>query len=58
MGDNIANTWEGEWTDSQAGVKMAGHGVEIWTMRSGKIAAWDAAFNSKQVGKASAMEIL
>jgi nuclear transport factor 2 (NTF2) superfamily protein len=58
MGDMIANTWEGEWTDSQTGMKMAGHGVEIWTMRGGKIAVWDAAFNFKQVGKTSALGIL
>jgi nuclear transport factor 2 (NTF2) superfamily protein len=58
MGDLIANSWEGEWTDSQTGVKMAGHGVEIWTMRGGRIAGWDAAFNFKQAGKTSAMGII
>lgn len=58
MGDIIANTWTGEWEDSQSGVKMSGHGVEIWTMRGGKIAVWDAAFNFKPAGKASAMGIV
>jgi nuclear transport factor 2 (NTF2) superfamily protein len=57
MGDVIANTWEGEWTDSQSGEKMTGHGVEVWTMRGGRIAVWDAAFNFKPVGKTSAMGI-
>jgi nuclear transport factor 2 (NTF2) superfamily protein len=58
MGDTIANTWEGEWEDSQMGARMAGHGVEIWTLRGGKIAVWDAAFNFKAVGKASAMGLV
>ena len=35
--NTIANTWEGEWEDSQTGAKMTGHGVEIWTMRGGRI---------------------
>jgi nuclear transport factor 2 (NTF2) superfamily protein len=58
MGDLIANTWEGEWTDSQSGAKMTGHGVEVWTMRGGRIAVWEAAFNFKPVGKTSAMGIV
>jgi len=58
MGDTIANTWEGEWEDGETGAKMAGHGVEIWTMREGKIAVWDAAFNFKPVGKTSAMGLV
>ena len=57
VGDTIVNTWDGEWQDSQTGAKMTGHGVEIWTMRGGKIAIWDAAFNFKQVGQTSAMGI-
>jgi len=58
LGDLIVNTWDGEWEDSQTGAKMIGHGVEIWTMRDGKIAVWDAAFNFKQAGKTSAMGIV
>ena len=58
MGDTIANTWVGEWQDSQTGAKMIGHGVEIWTMRAGKIAVWDAAFNFKPAGETSAMGIV
>ena len=56
-GDTIVNTWHGEWEDSQTGAKMTGHGVEIWTMRGGKIAVWDAAFNFKRAGETSAMGI-
>ena len=58
MGDTIANTWEGEWQDSQSGAKMSGRGVEIWLMRGGRIAVWEAAFNFKQAGKTSAMGLL
>jgi hypothetical protein len=58
MGDTIANTWEGEWEDSGTGAKMSGHGVEIWVMREGRIAVWEAAFNVKEAGKASSMGIL
>jgi nuclear transport factor 2 (NTF2) superfamily protein len=55
MGDTIANYWEGEWEDRVTGAKMAGRGVEIWIMRDGKIAVWEAAFNPNQAGKPSAM---
>jgi nuclear transport factor 2 (NTF2) superfamily protein len=58
MDDKIANTWEGEWEDSRTGAKMSGRGVEIWVMREGKIAVWEAAFNFKEAGKASAMGIV
>ena len=55
MGDTIANYWEGEWEDRVTGAKMAGRGVEIWIMRNGKIAVWEAAFNTNEGGKPSAM---
>jgi nuclear transport factor 2 (NTF2) superfamily protein len=58
MGDTIANTWEGEWQDSQSGAKMSGRGVEIWIMRGGRIAVWEAAFNFKEAGKTSAMGLV
>ncbi|HEV3010091.1 MAG TPA: nuclear transport factor 2 family protein [Burkholderiales bacterium] len=58
MGDTIANTWEGEWEDSATGAKLSGHGVEIWVMREGRIAVWEAAFNVKEAGKTSSMGIL
>ena len=55
MDDTIANYWEGEWEDRVTGARMAGRGVEIWVMRDGKIAVWEAAFNTNEVGKPSAM---
>jgi len=45
-GDTIANIWEGEWQDAESGAAMRGFGVELWIMRDGKIAVWEAAFNS------------
>ena len=58
MNDTIANCWEGEWEDSQTGAKMTGRGVEIWIMRQGKIAVWEAAFNVAEAGKSSALGII
>ena len=54
-GDTIANYWEGEWEDHATGKQMTGRGVEIWRMRDGKIAVWEAAFNVNEVGRPSAM---
>jgi nuclear transport factor 2 (NTF2) superfamily protein len=54
-GDTLANYWEGEWQDRVTGQEMAGRGVEIWVMRDGKIAVWEAAFNFNETGKPSAM---
>jgi nuclear transport factor 2 (NTF2) superfamily protein len=46
MNDTMTNIWDGEWEDSTTGRRMKGFGVEVWTMRDGKIAVWEAAFNS------------
>jgi len=54
-GDTIANYWEGEWRDAVTGKEMTGRGVEVWKMRDGKIAVWEAAFNFNEKGKLSAM---
>lgn len=55
VGDTIANYWEGEWKDRPTGRRMSGRGVEVWLMRGGKIAVWEAAFNFNEAGKPSAM---
>jgi nuclear transport factor 2 (NTF2) superfamily protein len=44
-GNVLANIWEGTWVDRETGKSMAGRGVEVWAMRDGMIAVWDAAFN-------------
>jgi uncharacterized membrane protein/nuclear transport factor 2 (NTF2) superfamily protein len=46
MRDVISNVWEGEWEDAGTGRRMRGFGVEVWTMRDGKIAVWEASFNT------------
>ena len=43
--DTVTNIWDGEWEDAETGEKMKGFGVEVWLMRDGKIAVWEAAFN-------------
>ena len=58
MNDTIANYWEGEWEDRATGTGMAGRGVEIWVIRDGKIAVWEAAFNINEVGKPSSMGLV
>jgi nuclear transport factor 2 (NTF2) superfamily protein len=58
MGDTLANYWEGEWEDHDTGAKMAGRGVEVWVLRDGKIAVWEAAFNANEMGKPSDMGLL
>ncbi len=57
MGDMIANSWEGEWTDKQTGRPMRGFGVEVWQMRNGKIALWEAGFNASELGMATSISV-
>ena len=52
MGDVISNIWDGEWVDADTGKRMRGIGVEVWMMRDGKIAVWEAAFNSAPADQA------
>jgi len=52
MDDLITNIWDGEWEDVATGRRMKGFGVETWRMRDGKIAVWEAAFNSAPAGEA------
>lgn len=49
-GDMIGNMWEGEWVDAQTGKSMRGRGTEFWTMRSRKVAVWEATFNVWEAG--------
>jgi nuclear transport factor 2 (NTF2) superfamily protein len=51
-GDTLSNIWDGEWEDAATGAKMKGYGVEIWKMRGGKIAVWEAAFNVARADQA------
>jgi nuclear transport factor 2 (NTF2) superfamily protein len=51
MDDVITNVWDGEWVDAESGQRMRGFGVEVWRMREGRIATWEAAFNSAPADK-------
>jgi nuclear transport factor 2 (NTF2) superfamily protein len=44
-GDTLTNVWDGAWEDAESGAPMKGFGVEVWVLRDGKIAVWEAAFN-------------
>jgi nuclear transport factor 2 (NTF2) superfamily protein len=46
VNDVMTNVWEGEWEDAGTSQRMKGFGVETWTMRDGRIAIWEAAFNA------------
>lgn len=50
MGDWLANTWDASWQDAQTGATMLGRGTEIWRVRDGRIALWDATFNVWEKG--------
>jgi nuclear transport factor 2 (NTF2) superfamily protein len=50
MGDRLANTWDASWEDARTGKPMLGRGTEIWHVRDGRIALWDATFNVWEKG--------
>jgi len=50
MDDVLANTWDASWEDGQTGKQMLGRGTEIWVVREGRIALWDATFNVWEKG--------
>jgi nuclear transport factor 2 (NTF2) superfamily protein len=58
MGDTITNSWEGSWQDTETGLAMKGFGVEVWVMRDGRIAVWDAAFNVGRADQAMSVDDL
>ena len=57
-GDMLTNIWEGEWEDAQTGASMKGFGVELWIMREGKIAVWEAAFNVSRAEERGGVEAM
>ena len=57
-GDMLSNIWEGEWEDAQTGASMTGFGVELWVMREGKIAVWEAAFNVSRADADAGVEAM
>jgi nuclear transport factor 2 (NTF2) superfamily protein len=56
--DLLTNVWEGEWEDAQTRAPMQGFGVELWVMREGKIAVWEAAFNVSRADQHADVEAM
>jgi nuclear transport factor 2 (NTF2) superfamily protein len=56
MGDMMSNVWNGEWVDSGTGHRMKGFGVEVWKMRNGRIAVWEASFNATPADQAVSVD--
>lgn len=56
MGDAITNVWSGTWEDAESGAAMKGFGVEVWVMKGGRIAFWEAAFNAARADQAISVE--
>jgi nuclear transport factor 2 (NTF2) superfamily protein len=54
-GDTISNSWTGAWADAESGAPMKGFGVEVWILRDGKIALWEAAFNVGRADQAASV---
>lgn len=50
MDDLLANSWVATWEDAKTGKAMQGRGTEIWRVRDGRIALWDATFNAWEQG--------
>lgn len=44
--NKLAIRSEESWTDRETGRAMTGFGVEVWTMREGKIAMWEAGYSA------------
>ncbi len=55
INDTMTNVWEGHWEDADSGSPMRGFGVEVWVMREGKIAIWEAAFNAGHADQPSSV---
>jgi nuclear transport factor 2 (NTF2) superfamily protein len=56
--DTLTNVWDGEWQDADTGLPMKGFGVEVWVMREGKIARWEAAFNAARADQGGSVSQL
>jgi len=56
VNDTLTNVWDGEWQDADTGMGMKGFGVEIWVMRGGKIARWEAAFNVARADQTASLK--
>jgi nuclear transport factor 2 (NTF2) superfamily protein len=58
MDDRLANTWEATWEDATTGKPMQGRGTEIWHVKDGRIALWNATFNVWEQGGAPSTPVV
>jgi len=47
-GNRLTIRWEGSWTDRETGAETSGFGLEVWTMRAGKIVQMEATYNTSE----------
>lgn len=57
-GNVLICSWDGDWEDGQDGRAMEGQGVELMTIRDGKIYRWEAVFNVWERGKMGTLPIV
>lgn len=57
-GNVIGDSWTGRWVDGKTGKKMQGRGMEFLTMREGRIAVWEAVFNTWEEGREPATPVV
>jgi|SRR5580704_409350 nuclear transport factor 2 (NTF2) superfamily protein len=57
-GDVVVCSWDGTWQDGHDGRSMKGSGVEIMTIRDGKVAVWEAVFNVWEQGTSGSLPIV
>jgi len=57
-GNVIVCYWDAEWEDRLDGRQMQGRGIELLTMRSDKVAKWEATFNVWRKGDPPSLPIV
>jgi nuclear transport factor 2 (NTF2) superfamily protein len=57
-GDVIICSWDGTWEDGRDGRSMQGSGLEIMTIRGGKVKLWEAVFNVWEQGTSGSLPIV
>lgn len=47
----IASSWTGKWIEAEGGVEMELFGLEVMTVRNGKIVEWSASVSTWRAGQ-------
>jgi nuclear transport factor 2 (NTF2) superfamily protein len=56
-GDDLVCSWDSTWEDGRDGRAMEGRGMELMTIRDGKITLWEAVFNVWEKGTSGSLPI-